>query len=113
MTQVMTDPHQRVAKREFISRVAARSGWPIKTVTSVYEEIFGELMNAVSQGETVVLTGFGRFYHQAHKGHKVHFGQSAVDDYSVLKFSASPIVNRQLEGQPSPTDEAIVEDEPA
>ncbi|WP_328990445.1 HU family DNA-binding protein [Kribbella sp. NBC_01245] len=113
MTQVMTDPHRRVAKREFISRVAARGGWPIKTVASVYEEIFCELMDAVSQGETVVLTGFGRFYHQAHKGHKVHFGQSAVDDYSVLKFSASPIVNRHLERESGLNGEEVVEDERA
>lgn len=110
MTIGMTDQRQRISKREFISRVAAGSGWPIKTVASVYEGIFGELMDAVSQGETVVLTGFGRFYHQAHKGHKVRFGQSEVDDYSVLKFSASRSVNRQLEAGPGLDGEEIIDD---
>ena len=88
MTTNLSDQRQRIAKREFIARVAERSGWPIKTVSSVYEGILDELLDAVSHGEAVALTGFGRFYRQTHRGHKVRFGQSEVDDYSVLKFSA-------------------------
>ncbi|WP_394941137.1 HU family DNA-binding protein [Psychromicrobium sp. YIM B11713] len=94
----MTAQQRRISKREFIARVSAHSGWPIKTVSSIYEGIFSELTEAVSQGETVVLTRFGRFYRQAHKGHKVRFGKQDIDDYSVLKFSASPSVNRHLDG---------------
>ncbi len=95
---LMTAQQRRISKREFIARVSAHSGWPIKTVSSIYEGIFSELTEAVSQGETVVLTRFGRFYRQAHKGHKVRFGKQDIDDYSVLKFSASPSVNRHLDG---------------
>ncbi|MFG1858902.1 HU family DNA-binding protein [Actinomadura geliboluensis] len=95
---------RRISKREFISRVAERSGMSIKTVSSVYEGIFDELTGAVSSGETVVLTGFGRFYLQTHKGHKVRFGRSDVDDYSVLKFSASRSVRRQLESSDDPRE---------
>lgn len=91
-----TEP-SRISKREFISRVAARSDLPIRVVSEVYEAMFGELTDAVSCGDTVVLTGFGRFYRQAHKGHKVRFGKQDVDDYSVLKFSASRSINRRLE----------------
>ncbi|MEV7953011.1 MULTISPECIES: HU family DNA-binding protein [Streptomyces] len=86
----------RVSKRAFISRVATRSGLPVRTVSKVYESLLGELTGAVSCGETVVLTSFGRFYRQAHKGHKVRFGKSDVDDYTVLKFSASSSFNRRL-----------------
>lgn len=89
-----TDP--RVTKREFISRVAQRSGKPIRVVNQVYEALIAELFDAAGRDETVVLTGFGRFYRQAHKGHKVRFGRSRVDDYSVLKFSAARGLNRQL-----------------
>jgi nucleoid DNA-binding protein len=110
MSMAMTGEQQRISKREFIARVAARSGWPIKTVSSIYEGIFGELTEAVSQGETVVLTRFGRFYRQAHKGHKVRFGKQDIDDYSVLKFSASPSVNRHLDGEDL-DDELILDDE--
>ncbi|QWF85673.1 HU family DNA-binding protein [Amycolatopsis sp. CA-230715] len=92
-----TTDDSRISKREFISRVATRSELPIKVVREVYEALFGELTGAVGGGHTVVLTGFGRFYRQAHKGHKVRFGKNDVDDYSVLKFSASRSVNRQLD----------------
>ncbi|MFD4943064.1 HU family DNA-binding protein [Streptomyces sp. NPDC058409] len=88
--------NQRISKREFISRVATRSGLPVRVVNNVYKSLLGELTGAVSCGETVVLTGFGRFYRQAHKGHKVRFGKSNVDDYVVLKFSASSSFNRRL-----------------
>lgn len=91
-----TTPRGRISKREFISRVAIRSELPISTVSAVYEALLEELTNAVYMGETVVLTGFGRFYRQAHKGHKVRFGKKDVDDYVVLKFSASRSINRQL-----------------
>ncbi|MFB7917069.1 HU family DNA-binding protein [Streptomyces sp. NPDC056061] len=87
----------RVSKREFISRVAARSGQPAEVVEQVYGVLIGELTSAVGAGETVVLAGFGRFYRQTHKGHKVRFGKKDVGDYLVLKFSASRVVNRGLE----------------
>lgn len=111
MTTNLSDQRQRISKREFISRVAERSGWPIKTVSSVYEGMLDELLHAVSHGESVALTGFGRFYRQTHRGHKVHFGPSEVEDYSVLKFSASRTVNRKLEPEPDLCDENGVEDE--
>lgn len=94
--ETMTNP--RVSKRKFISRVATRSGLPVRVVKKVYESLLGELTGAVSCGETVVLTSFGRFYRQDHKGHKVRFGKSDVDDYVVLKFSASSTFNRRLGG---------------
>lgn len=95
-----TAERPRIGKREFISRVAARSDLPVRVVSEIYEVLFGELTNAISSGETVVLTGFGRFYLQAHKGHKVRFGKDDVDDYPVLKFSASRSANRRLESIP-------------
>ncbi|MER6520095.1 HU family DNA-binding protein [Streptomyces sp. NPDC001553] len=93
-----TTKKPRVSKREFISRVATRSELPTRVVNKVYASLLGELTGAVCRGETVVLTSFGRFYRQDHKGHKVHFGRSDVDDYVVLKFSASSSFNRRLGG---------------
>lgn len=112
MAAIEPDP-RRVSKRRFISRVASRSGQPIRVVNLVYESILDELMAAVCGGENVVLTGFGRFYRQAHKGHKVRFGKNAVGDYPVLKFSASRSMNQLLEDDPAGQayrDEAIEED---
>ncbi|MFB7597573.1 HU family DNA-binding protein [Streptomyces sp. NPDC056160] len=107
-----TTTNPRVSKRAFISRVATRSGLPIRVVNKVYESLLGELRGAVSCGETVVLTSFGRFYRQDHKGHKVRFGKSDVDDYVVLKFSASSSFNRRLGGEDeiSPETYGMIED---
>lgn len=103
----MVEQSPRISKREFISRIAVRSGLPVRMVSEVYEALFGELGDAVACGETVVLTGFGRFYRQAHKGHKVRFGKDDVDDYQVLKFSASRTINRQLDGDASPLGDPV------
>lgn len=93
----MTSTEQdRVSKREFISRVAMRSGRTVREVSAVYEAIFDELTTAIIADESVVLTGIGKFYRQDHKGHKVRFGREDVEDYPVLKFSASPSVNKRL-----------------
>lgn len=91
----------RVGKREIISRTAGRSGLPIQVVTSVYTALVEALVAAVADDETVILPGFGRFYRQDHKGHQVRFGQTAIDDYPVLKFSASRGLNRTLDQRSS------------
>lgn len=88
---------RRINKREFISRAAKRSGLSIKTMSQAHQALMGELIDSVAGGDVVVLNGFGRFYRQDHKGHKVRFGKESVGDYSVLKFSASRSVNRSLD----------------
>ncbi|KUG56126.1 hypothetical protein AVL60_04625 [Kocuria palustris] len=118
MTIMDLNEQPRVSKRDFISRVAARTDLPIRLVSTVYEGLLDELRDLVRARSTVVLTGFGRFYLQEHKGHKVRFGKSAVNDYSVLKFSASRSMNRELDQErededlDSP-DEAADQDENA
>lgn len=84
-----TGTGRRINKREFISRAARRSGLSIKTMSQAHQALMGELIDSVAGGDVVVLNGFGRFYRQDHKGHKVRFGKENVGDYSVLKFSAS------------------------
>lgn len=102
------DGRDRVVTREFLSRVAARSGESEQCVSEVYDALLEVLMEAVRAEETVVLFGFGRFYRQFHKGHKAGFGREDVDDYVVLKFSASRILNRWLEADPADLEDARV-----
>ena len=52
-----TTVHPRISKRGFISKVAGRSGQPIRVVSEVYESLIAELTDAVRRGDTVVLTG--------------------------------------------------------
>lgn len=107
-----THPQKRVSKREYIAGVAERSGLPATMVSQVYEAGIAELLDIVVRGDRVMLTGFGRFYPQAHKGHRVQFadGQDGegmvIDDYSVLKFSATREVNKLLDAPRMSADQA-------
>lgn len=94
----------RVSKREFLGRVSDRSEIPARTVRRVYDTIIAELMDTMRRGDQLMLTGFGKFYPQAHKGHRVQFadnGFDAIDDYFVLKFSATRNVNKALAVKPT------------
>lgn len=91
----------RVSKREFVQRVARRGNLPLRVTQQAYDALIEELIDLVSKGNKVTLTGFGKFYAQEHKGHRVRFadgdGPSEIDDYTVLKFSATRAVNRSVE----------------
>lgn len=68
----------------------------------VYEAAITELMDCIASDQDVVLTGFGRFYKQMHKGHRVQFAGADgdpgyIDDYPVLKFSSTVDTNRRLD----------------
>ncbi|ALX67021.1 hypothetical protein AB663_002640 [Microbacterium sp. XT11] len=90
----------RVSKREFVQRFARRGGLSLQVAQTAYNAMIDELLDLVSQGNTVTLTNFGRFYPQSHKGHRVQFakddGTAEVTDYTVLKFSATREVNRRV-----------------
>jgi DNA-binding protein HU-beta len=98
----------RVGKREFVQRAARRGGIPLRTMQQAYDAMIDELLDLVGSGNRVTLTGFGRFYPQAHKGHTVQTniskdpgapgGSKKVDDYFVLKFSATRDVNKSMTG---------------
>jgi DNA-binding protein HU-beta len=90
----------RVSKREFVQRVARRGGISVPAAQNAYNAMIDELLDLVSQGNTVTLTNFGKFYPQTHKGHRVQFSKDEeageVTDYTVLKFSATRQVNRRV-----------------
>lgn len=99
----MAEIETRVTKKEFLTAVARRTGMPAKAVNEVYAAMTEELLDTVSSGRDLLLTGFGRFYARTHAGHSVQFaggknGEPAViEPYKVLKFSASREVNRGLD----------------
>lgn len=93
---------ERVTKRMYIASVARRAGLPKRVVSQVYDAAMAELLDVVSRGNRLILTGFGSFERQWHKGHPVRFtkvGETRVDDYSVLKFSATRQTNQRI-GEP-------------
>jgi len=98
----------RVNRSDFLVRVAKRANVDARTVGAVYDAVIEEIIDVVGRGDRLTLTGFGKFYRQVHKGHPVQhvteegkLGGSddlrTVDDYAVLKFSATRAVNRRLE----------------
>lgn len=95
----------RVSKREFVQRVARRGKLPLHVTQQVYDAFIDELIDLVSNGNRVTLTGFGKFYPQEHKGHRVRFADgdrpTTIDDYTVLKFSATRAVNRSVKAADS------------
>lgn len=99
------EPDARVSKRVFLSRVARRSGYSNEVVKGVYSAMVEELMHIVRSGGSLMLTGFGKFYPQPHHGHRVQFATDSegnpkvIENYTVLKFSATRDVNRSLEAQ--------------
>ncbi len=100
---VMRTDEPKVSKREFIQRVSKRAGLSPTVTQMAYEAIFGEILDLVNAGNRVTLTGFGKFYAQSHKGHNVVLNirdnpenRGRVEDYSVLKFSATREVNKRV-----------------
>ncbi|MBV0894663.1 HU family DNA-binding protein [Microbacterium sp. NC79] len=109
----------RVSKREFIKRVARRAGVPTRVAALVYEATVEEILDTVSDGKRLTLTGFGKFFLQRHKGHRVTTigdrAEGATDlgeiaDYSVLKFSATRAVNKDVGYRLSRRTERIATD---
>jgi DNA-binding protein HU-beta len=90
----------RVSKREYVSRVARRAGVPVRVASAVYEAAIEELLSIIADGDRLTLSGFGKFYPQEHKGHRVRFandnGMEEIENYAVLKFSATRAINKQV-----------------
>lgn len=94
---------KRVSRREFMSRVAERADVPKKLVEKVYDEARAELLDIIGSGQSLLLSGFGRFYSNKRKGHQAQFAldkdgkPKVIPDYVVLKFSAARDVNHTLD----------------
>lgn len=91
--------HDRMTKTKLMRAVSKRTGIDIATVRAVYTALVDEIITTTRSGRSVMLTGFGRFYHLHKAGHTVQFtksGTGVVPGYDVLKFSASSTLNRSL-----------------
>lgn len=97
---------RRLNKREFLGLVAARTRLSPVATRKVFDAIVGELIDLTANGTEVTLTGFGKFYPVPHAGHLAQKsignnpkpkGVKTVDDYFVLKFSATREVNKKME----------------
>lgn len=89
---------KKVNRSEYLTRVSKRTGIDRKIVLTVYDGLIDELVEIMQNNQQLLLTGFGNFYVQKHKGHPVQFsgGKDIVSDYNVLKFSPSNIMKKRV-----------------
>ena len=102
------DGQDRINKRDFIRKMATEADLPLNVTAVAYEAFVKTLLAEVRAGRRVNLTGFGRFTLQRHKGHSVHFGAGVVDDYTVLRFSATQNANEFIDPQNQEVENARV-----
>lgn len=98
MAKVKNDNKEKMNRSEFLARVAKRTGYSRRMIVEVYDAMVDEFVAAMRDKKQLLLTGFGTYFVQQHKGHPVQFsgGNEMVEDYDVLKFSPSNILKRRV-----------------
>lgn len=88
----------KMNKSQFLSYVAKKNDINSEILSQAYTAIVDGIADLTGNGRRLSLAGFGVFSAEIHKGHPVQFNPSAphVDDYVVLKFSASDVLNRRI-----------------
>lgn len=96
--------NNRINSRKYIEGVRKRveqecpGRFTQSDISLIYKHFIDELFSITTSGDILSLTGLGVFYSHKHKGHPVQFSKKAyIDDYYVLKFSASQAANRRLQ----------------
>jgi nucleoid DNA-binding protein len=91
---------QTISKAAIIKRASKLSGVPIKYVRPAMDGIFQAIKDAVEEGETVNVAGFGKFYYQLIKGGRiVNPGDGEVYEYNdrlMCRFRNSEVFTKQL-----------------
>ena len=84
----------KINKNEFFDRISKKHDIDVETIRTVYDAMVNELTDIVCEDRSLSLTGFGTFSLKSHKGHPVQFEAKTnkVEDYKVLKFTASDVL---------------------
>lgn len=84
--------------QEFVDWMAEQNNMTREEATQAYCAVINGIKYATANGMRLQLYGFGTFYLQLHKGHKMQFQptKNITDDYLVLKFSASSSLNKHI-----------------
>ena len=97
-TKRKVNPKVRVNKNEFLERISLKTGQSLDVVHLIYDACVNELQQIVCDRQDLSLTGFGVFSLKKHKGHPVQFeaASDTVNDYVVLKFTASDVLMTKI-----------------
>lgn len=98
MARGKCDNTDKMNRSEYLRRVAKRTGYSRAVVVEIYDAMVDEFVDVMQEGKQLLLTGFGNYYMQTHKGHPVQFagGSDVVEDYDVLKFSPSNVLKKRV-----------------
>lgn len=88
----------KMNRSQFLNYVSRQYGIPLPELRETYDAIVNSIVSLTGSGYSLSLTGLGVFCVKQHRGHPVQFMKEngQVSDYSVLKFSASDLVNQKL-----------------
>lgn len=89
----------KISRNRFLALAAKDSGIDVEVLSKSFEAIENRLYKDLASGKRVILTGFGAFYLQKHKGHPVQFEvqyNSKMPDYVLMKFSTADVMNRRF-----------------
>lgn len=94
---MILDKENRVTRQQFLTQVAKKNGVTVESLTNAYNMLFDGIFDIVKENKSLCLTGFGVFYLQKHKGHKMQFGVACDgNDYYCFKFSSANTLNQRL-----------------
>lgn len=95
---------------QLLKETAKESGVKFEVVKAVYSAMIKVLVQNLVKGFRIGLTGFGSFYLQKHKGHPIQFNdtKSSIDDYVVVKFTASGSMKKKIDNLVKREDEKLL-----
>lgn len=88
--------NKRINMKQITQRVAENTGCSNRMVKRITSALFCEISDILGDGDRFMVSGFGQFSTQKHKGHPVQFGQAkgrrVIEDYLVVKFEPSDVL---------------------
>ena len=85
----------RVTSTEVYEHIARHSGTSTARARRILEGFFDLVQDRVAKGDTVVLTGFGKFYRRFRKA-STAFGRYDAPEHHRPKFSAGSKFRRKV-----------------
>lgn len=94
-----------MTKADIVEIVFEKVGFSKKDVSSVVEQIFESIKDALENGDKVKISGFGNFtirQKRARRGRNPQTGtEITIEERKVMTFKASQLLKKAINSQPS------------
>lgn len=98
----MKDAVEKINKKDFVKTISQKNNISYKAAEFCYDIIIKGIINEVSKNHKLMLSGFGTFYLQNHRGHFVpsdDLKNKKCTNCLTFKFSASKTLNKQIRAE--------------